>query len=78
MRLALDRPHAFFTSLERQRLLLSMIEGDHASGGCGCDLDALVEEGVLRAVVCMHDRAEIDGDGSDGGDGGLLARWVLS
>ena len=55
-----------------------MIEGDRASGCCGCNLDALVEEGVLRAVVCMHDRADIDGDGSDGGDGGLLARWVLS
>ena len=65
-------PHAFFTSLERQRLLLSMIEGDRASGCCGCDLDALVEERVLRAVVCMHDRADIDGDD------GLLARWVLS
>ena len=65
-------PHAFFTSLERQRLLLSMIEGDRASGCCGCDLDALVEERVLRAVVCMHDRDDIDGDG------GLLARWVLS
>ena len=63
---------SFFTSLERQRLLLSIIEGDCASGCCGCDLDTLVEERVLSAVVCMHDRADIDGDD------GLLARWVLS
>lgn len=37
---------SFWTSLERQRLLLSIIEGKRADGCCGVDLATLVEDKV--------------------------------
>ncbi len=63
---------SFFTSLERQRLLLSIVEGQVDSGCCGVDLAELVEDKVLSAVVPIHDSRDIDGPD------GLLAGWVLS
>ena len=44
-----------FTSLERIKLLLALIEMDKHEGGCGINLDGEVAAGVLTAVVPMHE-----------------------
>lgn len=46
----------FFTSLERIRLLMAILEADKEHGGCGLVLEHEVEKGVLTAVVPIHNR----------------------
>ena len=48
---------SFFSSLERCRLILALLELDLAEGGCGLDLHAEIESGVLDAVVPVHESA---------------------
>ena len=49
-----DRNH-FFSSLERIRLLLALLELSRADGGAELALTLLVEQKVLTAVVPIHD-----------------------
>lgn len=43
-----------FSSLERQRLLFSILEATHARGGAQLNLDQLVSRGVLSACLPLH------------------------
>ena len=65
---------AFFTSLERQRLLLSIIDDDPLSRAMQSfeTLDCLIEDKVLKTVVPLHDPSLIEGAH------GLMSTWVLS
>lgn len=47
---------SFFTSLERIRLIIALLEASKPDGGCGLALDKEVASGILTAVVPMHDR----------------------
>ena len=46
---------SFFSSLERQRLVLQILELDLAEGGCDLELDVLLERGIFSAVVPVHE-----------------------
>ena len=52
---------SFFTSLERIRLLVALLEAPKPDGGCGLELDREVASGILTAVVPMHDRRVTEG-----------------
>jgi hypothetical protein len=61
---------SFFSSLERQRLILAALELGLSEGGCDIDLNLEIERGVLKAVVPVHD-ASI-------GSGALMEQWCLA
>jgi len=47
-----------FSSLERQRLIFSMVEATADRGGAELNLDELVRKGVLTAYLPLHDAKE--------------------
>lgn len=47
--------NSMFTSLERGRLVWSILSASRADGGCDLDLDALLEDEVLQAAFTLHD-----------------------
>ena len=53
-----DSSTSFFSSLERIRLLQSLIELPQSEGGCGLNLEDLLETKVLTEIVPVH---EIEG-----------------
>ena len=63
-----ESPTCFFSSLERIRLLQSLLELPQHEGGCGLNLDDLLAIKVLTAVVPVH---EIEGRRTE-----LMRIWV--
>mgnify|MGYP000846242841 CR=1 FL=1 len=63
-----ESPTCFFSSLERIRLLQSLLELPQHEGGCGLNLDDLLATKVLTAVVSIH---EIEGRRTE-----LMRIWV--
>jgi len=53
-----DSPHAFFSSLERIRLIQAILELPSYERGCGLNLDDLVEKKVLIAIVPVHEKED--------------------
>lgn len=49
---------SFFTSLERCRLILALLELDLAEGGAGLELDVEIANDVITAVVPVHESAD--------------------
>ena len=50
-----DDARSFFTSLERCRLILAMLTLDLTRGGAALDLEAEREDGVITAVIPIHE-----------------------
>ena len=63
-----ESPTCFFSSLERIRLLQSLLELPQHEGGCGLNLDDLLATKVFTAVVPVH---EIEGRRTE-----LMRIWV--
>lgn len=63
-------PTAFFSSLERCRLVLAILELGLAEGGCDIDLNKELADGVISAVVPVHDPAVSEDK--------LMKRWALA
>ena len=59
-----------FSSLERQRLIISALELGLSEGGCDLDLSLEIERGVLTAVVPVHEPTI--------GSGALAEQWLLA
>jgi len=57
-----------FSSLERQRLIISALELGLSEGGCDLDLSLEIERGVLTAVVPVHEPTI--------GSGALAEQWL--
>lgn len=51
----ITRRPSLFTSLERIRLVLALLEGSKDEGGCALRLDEELTNGVFTAVVPVHD-----------------------
>lgn len=63
-------PECFFSTLERCRLILCLLELGLAEGGCDIDIDRELRTGVLTAVVPMHEE--------DLPVGRLFQTWALA
>ena len=61
---------SFFSSLERQRLILAAMQLGLVEGGCDIDLDGEIESKVLTSVVPIHDVAISQGR--------LMNSWCLA
>lgn len=67
---------SFFSSLERQRLILALLELGLSEGGCDLDLDVEIEKKVLTAIVPVH---EPTGRGHDTNERAkLMDSWCLA
>lgn len=61
---------SFFSSLERCRIILAILELGLHEGGCAVDLDKEVRDGVLLAVVPIHEASIVEDT--------LLSKWALA
>lgn len=55
LRFEASRRPRFFSSLERQRLLVAVFTADKVGGGCYMDLDELVTNGIFSSIFPLHD-----------------------
>ena len=61
---------SFFTSLERCRLILAILEMNLSEGGCDIDINKEIADGVLSAVVPIHEASVVEEH--------LMERWAMA
>ena len=61
---------SFFTSLERCRLILATLEMNLSEGGCDIDINKEIADGVLSAVVPIHEASVVEEH--------LMERWAMA